>query len=168
MWKLKEDPPPPPVIPRTRRLVFVGLFGVLLVGGVTFALLVRAKPSQNSAPAYDPGKPRGLKLFDAKVTFAVEPLQTVDLRLPCSGLLTINVTFPEKTTLLAFLVSGEEREKMKARQTFAHVEGFDARSGSGSYQQAAQLPPGRYSLVLLDESKSRSVVEVSAQLSDLK
>jgi hypothetical protein len=67
-----------------------------------------------------------------------------------------------------FLVSSEEREKMKARQIFAHVDGFDARTGSGTYQQAAQLPPGRYCLVLLDESKSRSVVEVSAHLGDLK
>jgi hypothetical protein len=168
LWKLKDDAPPPPVINRTRRLVFVGLLGLLLIGGVTFALLVRAKPSQNPSPVYDPTKPRGLKLFDAKVTFAIEPIQTVDLRLPCSGLLTINVNFPEKTTLNVFLVSFEEREKMKARQIFAHLDGFDGRTSSGSYQQAAPLPPGRYCLVLLDESKSRTVVEVSAQLSDLK
>ena len=67
-----------------------------------------------------------------------------------------------------FLVPPEEREKMKARQTFAHVEGFDAKTAAGSCQRAAQLPPGRYCLVLLDESASRSVVEVSAHLSDLK
>jgi hypothetical protein len=139
-----------------------------LLGGAAFALFARTKPSQSSAPAFNPNQPRGLKLFDAKVTFAIEPIQTVDLRLPCSGLLTINATFPEKTTLNAFLVSGEECEKMKAHQIFTHLDGFDARISSGNYHQAARLPAGRYSLVLLDESKSRSVVEVSAQLTDLK
>ena len=168
LWKLKEDAPPPPVLSKTRRLVLFGLFGLLLIGGVTFALLVRGKPAQNPAPVYDPNKPRGLNLFDAKVTFAIEPMQTVDLRLPCSGLLTINVTFPEKTALNVFLVPPEDHEKIKTRQTFAHVDGFDARTSSGSYQQAAHLPAGRYTLVLLDESKSRSVVEVNARLSDLK
>jgi hypothetical protein len=168
LWKLKDDAPPAPVVNRTRRLVFVGLLGLLLICGVTFALLVRAKPSQNPSLAYDPNKPRGLRLFDAKITFIIEPLQTVDVRLPCSGLLTINLTFPEKTTLNVFLVSAEECEKMKARQVFAHIDGFDARPSSGSHQQAGRLPAGRYCLVLLDESKSRSVVAVNAHLSDLK
>jgi hypothetical protein len=169
-WKLRDDAPPPPVFNRTRRFVLVGIFGMLLVCGVAFAFVVRAKTSRNQTQpqAYDPNKPSGLKLFDGKVTFAVNSMRTVDLRLPCSGLLTVSVTFPEGTALCVFLVPPEEIEKMKARQTFKHVEGFDAKTTSGSYQQAAEVAPGRYSLVLLDESMSRSVVEVRANLTDLK
>ena len=167
LWKLREDAPPP-TTNRTRRRLLVGIFGLLLTCGAALALVVRTRPPQNSPPVYDANKPRGLKLFDGKVTFAVESIQTVDIRLPCSGLLTINLTFPEQTTVNVFLVSSEEREKMKAHQTFAHVDGFDGSATSGIYRQAALLSPGRYCLVLLDESKSHSVVQVSAQLSDLK
>lgn len=143
---------------------------MLLVCGVAFALVGRTKTSQNQPQpqAYDPNKPTGLKLFDGKVTFAVNSMQTVELRLPCSGLLTVSLTFPKGTALCAFLVPPEEVEKIKARQTFKHVEGFDAKTTSGSCQQAAEVAAGRYSLVLLDESMSRSVVQVRANLSDLK
>jgi len=141
---------------------------MLLVCGAAFALVVRAKTSQNQPAAYDSKKPSGLKLFDGQVTFAVNSIQTVELRLPCSGLLTVGLTFPKGTALCAFLVPPGEVEKIKAHQTFKHVEGFDARTTSGSYQQAAELAPGRYSLVLLDESMSRSVVQVRATLSGLK
>lgn len=170
LWKLKDDAPPPGTN-GARRLVLVGIVGILLACGGAGALLLRAKSSQNVTPpppAQDPGKPRGLKLVDTKVTFAVGTIQTVDIRLPCSGLLTIKLTFPEGITISAFLVSPEEREKMKARQTFAHVDGFDAKTSSGSYQQAAELSPGRYCLVILDEGASRAVVGVNAQLTDLK
>jgi len=167
LWKLRDDAPPPGGN-RARRLVLVGVVGLLLVCGGAFVLLGRAKPSQNPAPALDLNKPRGLKLVERKITFAVGTIQTVDIRLPCSGLLTVNLSFPKGVVLSTFLVSQEEREKMLARQTFAHVEGFDARTSTGSYQQSAQLPPGRYCLVLLDENASRSVVEVNAHLGDLK
>jgi hypothetical protein len=167
-WKLRGDVPPPPVINGTRRLVLVGIFGMLLVFGVAFALVVRARTSQNQPQAYDPNKPSGLKLFDGKVTFAVNSIQTVNLRLPCSGLLTVSLTFPKGTAVCAFLVPPDEVKRIKAHQTFKHVEGFDAKSTSGSHQQAAEIAPGRYSLVLLDESMSRSVVQVRVNLSGLK
>jgi hypothetical protein len=163
-WKLRDDAPPS-VLNGTRRLVLVG---TLLICGVAFALVVRAKTSQNQPHPYAPNKPSGLKLFDGRVTFAVNSIQTVELRLPCSGLLTVSLTFPKGTALCAFLVPPEELEKMKTRQTFKHVKGFDAKTTSGSCQQAAEVAPGRYSLVLVDESMSRSVVQVRAKLSDLK
>jgi hypothetical protein len=166
-WKLRDDAPPS-VINRTRRLVLVGVFGMLLICGVAFAVVVRAKTSQNQPHPYAPNKPSGLKLFDGRVTFAINSIQTVELRLPCSGLLTVSLTFPKGTALCAFLVPPEELEKMKTRQTFKHVEGFDAKTTSGSCQQAAEVAPGRYSLVLVDESMSRGVVQVRANLSDLK
>ena len=154
--------------------MLVGIVGMLLVCGAAFALVVRAKTSQPQtepqlqAQAYDPNKPVGLKIFDGKVTFAVNSIRTVDLRLPCSGLLRVGATFPKGTTLCVFLVPPEDIEKMKTGQTFKHVEGFDAKTTTGSYEQAAEVAPGCYSLVLLDESKSRSVVDVRANLSDLK
>jgi hypothetical protein len=173
-WKLRDDAPPP-VINRTRWLVFVGvIFGMLLVCSVTFALVVRTKASQSQlqpqtqTQPHDPNKPVGLKIFDGKATFAIKHMWTAELRLPCSGLLTVSLTFPKGTTLCAFLVPPEEIEKMKAGQTFKHVEGFDVKSTSGSCQQAGEVDPGRYSLVLLDESMSRSAVEVRAHLSNLK
>jgi hypothetical protein len=166
-WKLRDDAPAP-VNNSTRRLVLVGLLGTLLVCSVAFALVVRAKTSQNQPQSYHPNKPSGLKLFDANVAFAVNSIETIELRLPCSGLLTVSLTFPKGNALCVFLVPPEEVEKMKARQTFKHVEAFDAKTTSGSYQQAAQIPSGRYCLVLLDESMSRGVVQVRAQLSDLK
>lgn len=129
---------------------------------------IQAQQTHAQPQSYAPNKPVGLKVFDGKTTFATRHMRTIDLRLPCSGLLTVNLNFPKGTTLCAFLVAPEEVEKMKAGQTFKHVEGFDAKTSSGSYQQAAEVDPGRYSLVLLDESMSRSVVEVRAHLSDLK
>lgn len=169
-WKLRSETPPP--VNKTRRLVLFGLLGLLFIcgiGGTAYGLVARMKAARKPpAPAHDPSKPQGLKLFDGKVTFALKPIQTVDLRLPCSGLLTINLTFPEGTTLCAFLVPPEEVEKIKARQTFKHVEGFDVKTSAGTCQQAAQVSSGRYCLVLLDDSVSRSVVQVRAQLTGLE
>ena len=175
LWKLREDEPAPG-ISKTRRnvLVVVGLIGLLLICGGAGALVVRAKSARNTPDARNapaargPNEPRGLKLADMRVTFAAGVMQTVDLRLPCSGLLSIQLTFPKGTSLSVFLVPPEERGKLKAREICAHVDGFDDKTAAGSYQRAAQLPPGNYSLVLLDENKSRSVVQVNARLTDLR
>lgn len=148
---------------------------MMLVCSVAVALVVvrikapQPKPQpQTPTQAYDPNKPGGLKLFDGKVAFVANSMQTVDLRLPCSGLLKVSFTCPKGSTICAFVVPREEFEKMKTRQTCKHVEGFDAKSANGNYQQAAEVAPGCYSLVLLDESMSHSVIQVRAQLTDLK
>lgn len=167
LWKLKEEKRQP-FFNKTLVFALVSIFAMLVMCGVIYSVRTRAKPAAKPASVFDPTKPVGLRIFEGKTTFAVDPIQTIDLRLPCSGLLTISLTFPKGTTLSAFLLTAEGREKMKARENVAHVEGFDAKTSSGTYQQAAELSPGRYSLVLLDEGKSRSVVEVKAQLSDLK
>ena len=175
MWKLREDEPAPG-INKSRRtmLVVVGIVGLLLICGgagafVVRATLARAAPDARTVPdTRGPNEPHGLKLADMRVTFAVRVMQTVDLRLPCSGLLSIQLTFPKGTSLSVFLVPPEERGKLKAGEICAHVDGFDDKTSAGSYQRAVQLPPGNYSLVLLDENKSRCVVQVSARLTDLK
>lgn len=168
LWKLKDEKKDP-LLNRKRLFALGGIIGMLLACGVAYySLSTRAKPPVDQAHVIDPGKPRGLGIFDGKTTFAVDPIQTIELRLPCSGLLTISLTCPDGALVNAFLVTAEERQKMEARETFAHVEGFDGRTGSGTYQQAKELSPGRYTLVLLDENRSRSVVSVKARLTDLK
>ncbi len=167
LWKLKEEKRQP-FFNKKRVFASGSIVVVLLICGVSYSVRARVKLPADPAPVFDPSKPRGLRIFEGKTTFAIDPIQTIDLRLPCSGLLTISLNFPKGATLTAFLVTAEEREKMKAREIFTHVEGFDVKTSSGTNQKAAELSPGRYSLVLLDESKSRSVVEVKAHLTDLK
>jgi hypothetical protein len=127
----------------------------------------------NSAPtaAAAGGKPlhqtAGLKVLDKRVSFADRAIQTLDLRLLSSGLLSINLNFPKGTCLSVFLVPPEECAKMRTGKTFKHVPGFDARTTSGTYQRTAKLAAGSYAMVLLDESGSRSVVAVNAQLRTL-
>jgi hypothetical protein len=169
LWKLGKDEPAPRAN-RGRRLVIVGIIGLLLICGGTGMLIVRVKSSRNAAAVRGQGPQErpGLRILDTKVPFAAGTIQKVDLRLPCSGLLSLNVTFPKETCLSVFLVPPEELAKMETGQTFKHVPGLDAKTTSGSYRRAAKLPAGRYSLVLLDESGSRSAVDVKAHLGDLK
>ncbi len=175
LWKLKEDNQKP-VSSKAWLWAFAGIVGGLLIGAVGYRFFVLEKPTAETAPAttpapaavYEPKRQHGLKLFEGKTTFAVHLMQTVDLRLPCSGLLTIDLKFAKGAGLCVFLLTEEERVKMKAGKTCAHVEGFDAKVSSGIYRQEAEVAPGRYTLVLLDENKSRGVVEINARLSNLK
>jgi hypothetical protein len=170
LWKLKEDQPAAAAAAgprRARRIVLVGIIGLLLLLCTgAGALVARGKISLKGTPPKPPH--RGLNLVDRKLLFSTGIIQTVDIRIPCSGLLTIDVKFPKGSCLNVFLVSPEERVKMDARQTFRHVHGFDAKTTSGNYQRTAELPPGRYCMVILDESGSRSIVEVKAHLGNLK
>jgi len=169
LWKLRENNPAPSTN-RGRRLVLLGIVGVLLICGGAGVLVVRVKASRKAVAVRGRGEHQlpGVKLVDKKVVFATGTVQTVDLRLPCSGLLSINLTFPEGNCLSVFLVPPEQRAKMDAGQTFKHVAGLDARTTSGSYRRTARLPGGAYRLFLLDESGSRCVVDVKANLSALK
>lgn len=148
----------------------VGIVGVLLTCGGAGILVVRANSARKAAPseAKRLHQTSGLKVLDKKVSFAAGTIQTLDLRLPCSGLLSINVNFPKETCVNVFLVPPEECAKMRTGKTFKHVPGFDAKTTSGSYQRTARLPAGNYAIVLLDESGSRSVVTVNAHLNALK
>ena len=167
LWKLGEDKPTPG--PKLRRTILVGIVGVLLICGGTGMLVVRAKSVKAAVRGSPPlHQASGLKVIDKRVAFATGSIQIIDLRLPCSGFLTIHVTFPKETCLNVFLVPPEERAKVEAGKAFKHVPGFDAKTTSGTYLRTAQLPAGRYAMVLLDESGSRSVVQVSAHLSGLK
>jgi hypothetical protein len=61
--------------------------------------------------------------------------------------------------------------KMKAKQTFAHVGGFDANQ-TKEYRRSGRLAPGKYGLVLMDRSaqalsSSSSAILVSARLGEL-
>lgn len=169
LWKLREDNPVPSKN-RGRRLVLVGIVGLVLICGGAGLVVVLVKASRKAVAVSGRGEHQlpGVKLFDKKVVFASGTVQTVDLRLPCSGLLSINLTFPEGNCLSVFLVPPEERAKMDAGQTFTHVTGLDARTTSGRYRRGARLPGGAYRLFLLNESGSRCVVDVNAHLSDLK
>jgi len=150
--------------------VLLGVVGVLLICGGAGVLVVRVKASRKAVAVRGRGEHQlpGVKLVDKKVVFATGTVQTVDLRLPCSGLLSIDVAFPKENCLSVFLVPPEERAKMDAGETFTHVVGFDAKTTSGSYRRTARLPGGAYRLFLLNESGSRYVVDVNAHLSDLK
>ena len=60
---------------------------------------------------------------------------------------------------------------MNAKQTFAHLDGFDGHL-TEKYQRTAPLPPGKYCLVLMDKSSgplgsSRTPVHVRAHLGKL-
>ena len=171
LWKLREDEDKPaPSANRGRRLVLVGIVGLLLICGGAGVLVVRMKASRNAVAVRGRGEHQlpGVKLVEKKVVFATGTIQTVDLRLPCSGQLSIDLTFPKENCLSVFLVPPGERAKMDAGQTFTHVPGLDDKTCSGSYRRTVRLPGGAYRLFLFDESGSRFVVDVNAHLSDLK
>jgi hypothetical protein len=171
LWKLGEDKQSPR---RERpKLVWVGIVGFVLICAATGMLVARAKSVKAAGNAAARGTPAvhlssGLKVIDKRVAFATGTIQALDLQLPCSGSLSISVSFPKETCVSVFLVPPEERAKMQAGKAFKHVPGFDAKTTSGTYLRSAQLPAGRYAMVLLDESGSRSVVQVNAHLRGLK
>lgn len=121
-----------------------------------------------------PEAPReaGLKLLDTVAHVPTSSFKTFELLLPCSGTMSIEIVAEEDNYLSVFLVAPEELAKMKARQTFAHLEGFDGNL-SAKYRRSARLSPGRYCLVLMDKSPgrlnaSRADAQISVRLTDLK
>ena len=168
LWKLREDVAEQSSKRIWRRAIvwILGLVTLLICGGLG-ALAMRPKPVEN------PPETRGLKLLGTKVILPATSFTMVNILLPCSGLLSIDASVPARNRISAFVVAPEEYVKMKAKQTFEHVEGFDADSPSSHYQRSARLPPGRYSLVLMDQSSgllpsSSLAVSVTARLTELK
>jgi len=149
---------------RRRRLGRAVLLVVLLAGVIVLYFRVTA--------AQKPPERRGLKLLDTVAHVPTSSFKTFELLLPCSGTLSIEIVAEEDNYLSVFLVAPEELAKMKARQTFAHLEGFDGNL-SAKYRRSARLSPGRYCLVLMDKTPgrlnaSRADAQVSVRLSELK
>jgi hypothetical protein len=149
---------------RRRRLGRAVLLVVLLAGVIVLYFRVTA--------AQKPPERRGLKLLDTVAHVPTASFKTFELLLPCSGTLSIEIVAEEDNYLSVFLVAPEELAKMKARQTFAHLEGFDGNL-SAKYRRSARLLPGRYCLVLMDKTPgrlnaSRADAQVSVRLTDLK
>src|SRR5262249_30604159 len=119
-----------------------------------------------------PPETRGLKLLDTAAHVPASSFKSFELLLPCAGTLSIEILAEEDNCLRVFLVAPEELVKMKARQTFAHLEGFDGHV-SDQYRRSARLSAGRYCLVLMDGSPgtrraSKAEAQVRVRLNDLQ
>src|SRR5262249_14305302 len=104
------------------RLVRILLIAILVVGGVVVYFCVRA--------AKKPPETRGLKLLDTVAHMHSGSFKTYEMLLPCAGTLSVEIMAEKENSLSAFLVAPGELVKMKARQTFRHVEGFDGNVGA--------------------------------------
>jgi hypothetical protein len=109
LWKLKDDTHKT-ASSKAWLWSFAGVVGGLLMGAVGYRFLVLKKPTAETPPipapapaaVYEPGRQQGLKLFEGKTTFAMHLMQMVDLRLPCSGLLTIDLKFQKERASASF------------------------------------------------------------------
>jgi hypothetical protein len=148
----------PAGIPRRLILIIVAsLIGVLLL--IWWVI-----------PAAKPGLTRGLKVLDTVVHLPSTSFKALELVLPCEGTLAldIGVKTKGKDAIGVFMVGPDQLPKMKAKQTFAHLKGFDT-SRTTRYLRSARLAPGRYGLVIMSQSSAPVLdVQVSARLIGLK
>ena len=148
----------------TRRVWVLSVVALLLIGLLLWKFLPRK-------PTGRPFEMRGLKLVDTVVHLPTASFKLVDFALPCAGTLSLELTCEGENNIGIFVVPPNELARMNAKQTFAHLDGFDAHL-TEKYQRTARLPPGKYCLVLMDESSgplgsSRTPIHVHARLSEL-
>ena len=149
---------------RTQRVWVLSVVALLLIGFLLWKFLPRK-------PTGYPFEMRGLKLVDTVVHLPAASFKQVDFLLPCSGTLTLELTCEDKGNIGVFVLSPDELARMNAKQTFTHLNGFDAHL-TEKYRRTARLPPGKYCLVLTDKSSgplgsSRTSIHVHAHLSEL-
>jgi len=142
----------------------LSVVALLLVGCLVWKFLPRK-------PAERPFETRGLKLVDIVVHLPAASFKRVDFALPCAGTLSLDLACEEGNSIEVFVVAPSELPKMNAKQTFAHLDGFDGHV-TEKYQRTTRLPPGKYCLVLMDKSSrplnsSRTPIQVRARLSEL-
>jgi hypothetical protein len=129
-------------------------------------LFFRIKASQK------PPATGGLKVVESVVHLPAGSFKTLDLLLPCAGTLSLDVMVQKGNSVGVFVVAPDQVAKMNAKQTFAHMTGFDANQ-TREYHRNARLNPGKYCLVLMDRSSetlsaSTSQVLVNARLGTLR
>lgn len=149
---------------RTRYVWALSVVALLLIGLLLWKFLPRK-------PAGQPFELRGLKLVDTVVHLPTASFKLVDFSLPCAGTLSLELTCEGENNIEVFVVSPKDLARMNAKQTFTHLDGFDAQLKE-LYQRAARLPPGKYGLVLMDKSSgplgsSRTPIRLQARLSGL-
>jgi hypothetical protein len=149
---------------RTRRVWVLSVVVLLVTGFCLWKFLPRK-------PAERPFELRGLKVVDTVVQLPTAAFKLVDFSLPCAGTLSLELACEAEKNIAVFVVPPNEIAKMKARQTFTHLEGFDAQL-TEKYQHSARLAPGKYCLVLMDKSSGRlgsgrTTIQVRARLSEL-
>jgi len=149
---------------RTQRVWALSVVALILVGLVLWKFLPRK-------PAEHPFEPRGLNLVETVVHLPTASFKLVDFFLPCAGTLSLELTCEGENNIGIFVVSPSELAKMNAKQTFAHLDGFDAQLKE-KYQRSAWLPPGKYCLVIMDKSSgqlgsARTSIHVHARLNEL-
>jgi hypothetical protein len=151
--------------PRRAWRVWVLSIVALLLIGLSLWKFLPGKPAEV------PFEERGLKIVDTVVLLPTASFKLVDFSLPCSGTLSLDLTCEAGNNIDVFVVAPKELARMKAKQTFAHLDGFDAHL-TEKYQRTASLPPGKYCLVLMDKSSgplgsSRTPIQVRAHLGKL-
>ena len=149
---------------RTQRVWVLSVVALLLIGFLLWKFLPRK-------PAEHPFETQGLKLVDTIVDVPAASFKPVDFLLPCSGTLSLELTCEAKGNIGVFVLSPNELARMNAKQTFRHLDGFDAHL-TEKYRRTARLQPGKYRLVLTDKSSgplgsARTPIHVHAHLSDL-
>ena len=155
-----------PSSPRSARVRLAWLLSMVAILTCGLWLSLRAPAGQKTAD------PRGLKLLDSVVHLPTASFKTLELLLPCAGTLAIDIAAQEGSDISVFLVAPDELVKMKAKQTFAHMTGFDA-NRIRKYRRSERLTAGKYCLVLMDRSPGRlsssiTDIQVGARLSQLE
>jgi hypothetical protein len=109
-----------------------------------------------------------IELANTIVDLPATSFRTVNLSLPYSGTLSIDLTVRKGNDISVYLVTPDQIDKLKAKQKIQFIQGFDAEK-TKSYRRSGRIPAGNYNLVLLDStlgilSQRSSDVQVTAKL----
>jgi len=159
---ISSSEPPPPARP-WGRIGIVAAVVLIILSAVFWRLGSAQKPAVT----------RGVTLTEAVIHLPGATFQTIELILPSEGTLSLDVAVKTegKEVIGVFMVAPDQLIKMKARQTFSHLRGFDS-NRTRRYLRSARLAPGKYGLVLMNQSSGSAPpklpVQVSARLVGLK
>ena len=150
-----------------KALVRLIVIVVILIGGVW--LFIRFTAGQKAANTVTSTILRQrVDLVSTIVDLPAASLRTVSLSLPYTGTLSIDLAVKKGNDISVFVVTPDQIDKIKAKQKFEHVHGFEAEK-TKSYRRSGSLAAGSYYLVLLDTSlgllsQRSSDIQVSARL----
>jgi len=109
-----------------------------------------------------------IDLLDRVEDLPASSLKALALTLPYSGTLSVDLLVRKGNNINVYLIEPGEIEKVKAKQSFTYLVGFDAEK-TKVYRRSGSVRSGSYYLVLIDKSlgvlsQSSSDIQVKVKL----
>ena len=150
-----------------KALVRLVVIVAILIGGVW--LFIRYTAGEKAADRVTSTVLRQrVSLTDTIEDLPASSFKAVPLSLPYTGSLSVEVAVRRGNDISVYLVTPDQIEKIKSKQGFRHIEGFEA-DKTKSYRRSGRVASGSYYLVLLDKtlgvlSQKSSDIQVRAHL----